>query len=691
MINIINFFITFAYRISRMKRFFIFCWVICFGGLLNAQIPTTCLEIESILVDACGSPEGENEMVRFQVGNSPLDLTLFSVDWPNNSWLGRCQDATTSSVVATWNSTITECGLLIEPTGTTIPAGEHVILVSSTNVIPGANSFAGLSDTVYVIFQCAGNTSGHFANFGTGLRTLELFEGACSDVATYDRALLEDQFGVLIAADGATVNFDWAGTPDYVNDGCTAPVIPPAVNAGIDQGGFCIGDTVSLSAFASGSFNAYTWTGGTGTFTNSTSTNTNYIIGAGDISPVNLFFSATNCNGSIQDTLQILFSSPPPVNITPAGPISICNGDSVILTANGTGPFIWNTTATTSQITITTLGTYIVTQTNACGNSTDTVIVTLSGVPPTASITPLGSTALCGGAPLTLQGGGTGNYLWSTSDITTSINATLAGNYYLIVSNSCGADTAYITLTANPNPQAIISPSSPISLCGSNIDVTVSGTGTFTWSTGGSGTIENFTSPGNYYVVASTVCGTDTAFFTIIGGGLTAGFTATPTNGNSPLNVNFTNTSVGADAYEWIFGDGGNSNANDPSYIYNLPGTYVATLIASNAGGCYDTAFVTINVDSCLYAIKIPNVFTPDGNTVNDQFYVSSTCADIFYAYIFDRWGVKVFEYNDAAGNWDGSTLTGSVVTHGVYSYVIYLKDYNGDEHEYSGFIHVFD
>jgi gliding motility-associated-like protein len=674
-----------------MKKITILFLITGLFNMVQAQIPANCIEIESILVDACGSPEGENEMVRFQVGNASINLVSMSVSWPNNPWLGLCQNATTTSVVSTWNSTITQCGLLIEPTGGIIPAGEQVILVSSTNVIPGANSFAGLSDTVYVIFQCAGNTSGHFANFGTGLRTLEIDIGACNDIVTYDRALLEDQFGVHIAADGATVEFDWPGTPDYVNIGCIAPVVPLEVNAGSNQTGFCQGDTVNLTASTQGSFTSFNWTGGTGTFINPTSTNSFYIIGAGDISPVNIYFSATNCNGTITDTMQIFLSSPSPVFITPPGPLTICTGDTLILTANGPGPFSWNTSASTSSITVTNLGTYIVSQTSSCGNSSDTVIVTLNGSSPVATITPLGSTALCAGSTLTLQGSGGGNYLWSTSDVSSSINAVLAGNYSLIVSNGCGSDTAYITLTANPNPQANISPGSPITLCGGNVDVNVSGTGIFSWSTGGTGGTENFTLPGNYYVVATTVCGTDTAFFSIVGGSITAGFTAIPVNGSSPLPVNFTNTSVGSTIYNWNFGDGGSSNLQDPSFTYTHPGTYIASLIASNAGGCADTAFLTITVDSCLYAIKIPNVFTPDGNGMNDSFYITATCSDIFHAYIFDRWGVKVFEYNDATANWDGTTLTGSTVTLGVYSYVIYLKDYNGDEHQYSGFIHVFD
>lgn len=674
-----------------MKRFFTFSLLFMSLGFAKAQIPTTCLEVESILVDACGSPEGENEMVRFQVGNTPLNLASMSVSWPNGSWLGLCQNATTANVVNTWNSTITECGLLLEPSGGIIPAGKRVIMVTSTNVIPGANSFAGLSDTVYVIFQCAGNTAGHFANYGTGLRTLTITVGACNETVTYDRSLLEDPFGAHIAADGATVTFDWPGTPDYINIGCTAPVTPLVVDAGIDLSGFCTGDTVILSANYQGSFSSFQWTGGTGIFSNPNSANTNYIVGAGDTNPQNLFFTATNCNGAITDTIQIFLSSPTPVSITPGGPINICTGDTVLLTATGPGPFIWNTTESTSSISVTSQGTYIVTQNTSCGISVDTVLVILSGTPPVASITTSGSTVLCPGNNITLTAAGGTAYQWSTSSTNPSITATLAGNYSVVVTSSCGSDTAYITITTNINPQAIISPSSPISLCGGNVSVSVSGAGSFNWSTGGTGTTENFTSAGNYYVVASNSCGTDTAFFTIVNGGLTAGFTALPISGASPLNVNFTNTSLGATSYYWTFGDGDNSTDIDPNHVYTAPGIYTCTLIASNAGGCSDTAYLNITVDSCLYLIKIPNVFTPDGNTVNDNYQISVTCADEFNAYFFDRWGLKVFEYFDGSSNWDGTTFTGSKVTAGVYSYAIFIRDYNGDEHEYSGFIHVFE
>ena len=36
-----------------------------FTNVACSQVPTNCFEIESILADDCGSPEGENEMVHF--------------------------------------------------------------------------------------------------------------------------------------------------------------------------------------------------------------------------------------------------------------------------------------------------------------------------------------------------------------------------------------------------------------------------------------------------------------------------------------------------------------------------------------------------------------------------------------------------------------------------------------------------
>ena len=65
-----------------------------------------------------------------------------------------------------------------------------------------------------------------------------------------------------------------------------------------------------------------------------------------------------------------------------------------------------------------------------------------------------------------------------------------------------------------------------------------------------------------------------------------ADFTGTPTTGIVPLTVVFTDLSVDSvNAWQWDFGDGGTSTAQNPSYQYLNPGDFSVTLIATGPGG----------------------------------------------------------------------------------------------------------
>ena len=70
----------------------------------------------------------------------------------------------------------------------------------------------------------------------------------------------------------------------------------------------------------------------------------------------------------------------------------------------------------------------------------------------------------------------------------------------------------------------------------------------------------------------------------------TADFSASPTSGDAPLNVDFTDLSTGnPDTWNWDFGNGvGTSSQQNPSYTYDNAGTYTVTLTASNACGSDD-------------------------------------------------------------------------------------------------------
>jgi PKD repeat protein len=63
-------------------------------------------------------------------------------------------------------------------------------------------------------------------------------------------------------------------------------------------------------------------------------------------------------------------------------------------------------------------------------------------------------------------------------------------------------------------------------------------------------------------------------------------FTASTTSGAAPLAMNFINGSTGViTAYAWTFGDGGTSNAANPSHVYSSPGVYSVTLTVTGPGG----------------------------------------------------------------------------------------------------------
>lgn len=59
-----------------------------------------------------------------------------------------------------------------------------------------------------------------------------------------------------------------------------------------------------------------------------------------------------------------------------------------------------------------------------------------------------------------------------------------------------------------------------------------------------------------------------------------ANFTAAPTNGASPLTVNFANLSTGATSYLWNFGDGKTSISTNPVNTYSNAGSYTVSLTA---------------------------------------------------------------------------------------------------------------
>ena len=146
---------------------------------------------------------------------------------------------------------------------------------------------------------------------------------------------------------------------------------------------------------------------------------------------------------------------------------------------------------------------------------------------------------------------------------------------------------------------------------------------------------------------------------------------------NKVITINKSGVSLN---YNWDFGDGTViKNAKDTSHIYLLKGTYNVTLFTNPGTACVDSLIKQVSIDLVDTDIFIPNSFSPNADQVNDQFYVVGLDYNCFPydLYIYNRWGVKVFESVNSAKVpvWDGK-YNGSIVEQGVYFYLVKGKTF---------------
>ncbi|MCD4745043.1 MAG: gliding motility-associated C-terminal domain-containing protein [Bacteroidales bacterium] len=150
--------------------------------------------------------------------------------------------------------------------------------------------------------------------------------------------------------------------------------------------------------------------------------------------------------------------------------------------------------------------------------------------------------------------------------------------------------------------------------------------------------------------------------------------------------------------WTWDFGDGFTSTDAAPTHYYSDVGTYDVCLNFTTFYGCIDDT--CINVEVKPVKLKIPNVFTPNGDGINDKFEIvideegdsgggtvksissntnSEKLINDYYLsntlLIFNRWGKKVYEVNDYKNDWDGDNLS-----NGVYYYVLKCEGQKSDD-----------
>jgi len=601
--------------------------------VVQAQVPTKCLEIESLLVDACntncpGSSEGENEMFRFITGPNPVAVNSIVADWATqNNFLGWVQNAATAGVTAQLNATISNCGWLIEPPNGVIPAGRRVLGITSTNVCIVGNSFANLSDTLFVIYQAPGNTFGHFKNHnnsnaitawpsGTNsFRTFILLVGACSDSVMYNEAQLVNQLGSYGGSgalnDGSTVNAAWPGAPalSYANLGCQAPISPLLADIVTVPQALPCGGSVALQAVSTGSISSSFWSGGAGSFSTNSGNSTTYTLGAGDTGGALLTFCVVSiCGDTVCDQVQVPAEAAPVPSVGNV-PASLPCGAPAQLTGtvigNATATFwsggigAWTVNGLTAEY-LPALSESGIINLSFCavGSCSDTIcssfVLNIQGGP-AATITPDGSTTICAGSTVTLIGGGGTSYLWSTGAQTASISASDAGTYTVTAINACGQADASVIISVTALPVA--SANGPASACPQQeITLLASGGTTYAWSTGATTAQAQGTGPGSYTVIASNDCGSDEATVVVAQGQAFApDFTSEITEGCAPVCTRLVAGALDEADYAWSTSDGGSGSGAEFTHCFP-PGVHDVTLaVASNGYGALCPATITLS------------------------------------------------------------------------------------------------
>lgn len=503
----------------------------------------------------------------------------------------------------------------------------------------------------------------------------------------------------------------------------------PFANLGNDTT-ICVGQNITLQTDTT--YPSYLWSNGALTPTITVNTPGTYWVEV----PI-------GCGTLDRDTIVVTVGS---ATVNLGTDQSFCADDSVLFDAGaGFVNYNWNTGASTSSIYTNTVGSYIVTVTDAVGCTASDTVDVLNVYPlPIFSLGP--DVTQCGGSVSLNPGIGFSSYLWQNGSTANNQTAIATGTYWVQVTdgNTCTySDTALITINPVPNPNL----GADISFCiGASATLDPGSFTGYTWSTGATTPTINVTTTGTYIVEVTNIQGctnTDTltvqnvfplpnpnlgadqtfcngqsallnpgnfAVYQWQNGTSNSTFTAT-TSGNYFVQVTDNNNCVNADTVSVtvnplpVFSLGndvkicpGDNVTLQPATGPTVPVTYLwndnssnSSLIIYNVGMYYLTvtdnnicSFTdTIEVTiECPPTIYVPNAFTPNADEKNPIFKAYGTNIKSFKMEIFDRWGRLIHTVGNLSDGWNGD-INGVNAPIGQYVYRITYQTFLKYDEQY--------
>lgn len=418
---------------------------------------------------------------------------------------------------------------------------------------------------------------------------------------------------------------------------------------------YCFGDSTYFYLEDYFDIDSVLWDFGEPTSPNNTSTElTEYHVYA---EPGTYTVTLTIWKGGIDYLKDAIIQINPIPEIFLGNDTIICYGDSIILDAQTLHcSYLWNTGSSDSVIYVNEAGLYKVElfeNFTGCENE-DSLYLQVASLP----VFNIGQdTGFCKNDSILLTVEyENADFLWNTGSDNDSIYVNNTGMYILEISDSLTCknyDTINITEYALPE----FSLGHDTSLCvGEYIFLIPEVDGSYLWSDNSTDNYLKLTQAGTYWlqITNSNNCiFRDTIRLSIL---------------DSPV------AKLGADTvlcegeylvlnappafceYSW-------SDGTEGDYFETQdPGSYI--LFATNVCGI---ASDTIKVDfEYCGEIYIPNIFTPNGDGINETFYISGISDKIWRIFIYNRWGELVYSSEDYKSDW-----TGDNCTEGTYYYIL--------------------
>ncbi len=365
------------------------------------------------------------------------------------------------------------------------------------------------------------------------------------------------------------------------------PTALPVSNFSIASVSACTSSSIALTDQSLNAPTSWTWTATSSTGVAFSNINAqNPMVTFANAGTYTISLVAKNASGSNTSTKTMTVSATPTVAVNSS---TICSGNSSVLTATGASSYVWNTSASTTTISVTPAATanYTVTGTsNGCSNS-KVATVTVKTTP-TVSVS--GAAGICTGSSAVLTAAGATTYSWNTSATTTSISVSPASttNYTVTgTSNGC-INSSVTTVTVSTTPTVAVNTST---ICSGNSAVlTASGATTYSWSTSAATTTISV-SPGattSYTVTGANGSCTDTKVASV-----TVKITPTVSvnnpsvcNGNPAVII-----ASGATTYSW-------STSATTSSISVSPSSTTNYTVTGTNNGCINIQIVTVTVNS---------------------------------------------------------------------------------------------